>query len=170
MNHSGKTKWIYVLPALAIVAFIISAVLGKMGTLSGYIVQALGFVILGIFFLVCGLVFGKIGGKKKYDWKFMLIGIIMGGLFLLVGGKNLIMAGLDASQGTVLVEISDCNLYQTSSLRRIFHSYYLEGTYMGGEKLRFPLDKATYQQLEDEMGDSVTVICWENSKIIKQIQ
>lgn len=165
-----REKWIYMFPLLAIVAFILSTIFGKMGTLSGYIIQALGFVCLGIFFLVCGIEFGAIGeNKKRYDWKFMLIGICMGGLFLVVGGKNLTMAGMDVAEGTVLMEISDCRLYQTTSLRRLFHSYYLEGEDIGGKRQRFPLDKETYQQLDGTIGDSVEVICWEHSKIIQQI-
>lgn len=163
MKKKTKTLLVYIPLVTAAAAFILSMVFGG---LIGYVFKAAALVCLGIFFLISILRYGK--GNAGWDFKFVIAGVLLGALFLGAGGKNIVMAGIDASLGPAVIQLEEYDVYKSSSLKRIFHSYYLEGTDVYGENRRFAIDKDMYQQL-DGSRSPLTVTCWEHSGVVKQV-
>lgn len=165
-----KEKWIYIPAAAGVICLVISFFVGKMGTLAGYVLDGCTIAFWGIFFLLGGICLGSGTGKSgKRDMKFTLGGAALGCVLLFFAGSNLVKAGMDALHQPISVQVTGCTVNEHSSLRRMFHSYYLEGRTAYGETERFKIDRDTYYQYYGQSDFTVEIVCWEHSGVVKEI-
>lgn len=155
---------------IGVVCMSVSWISGDMGSLFGFICSGIFLLMLGIAFLMSAFILGKGTGKSQNrDVKFTLGMVILGCLFIFIGGKNLISAGIDSVTGPKVIYLSECSVSQTVSLRRISRSYYLEGEDPFGNERRFVIDKDTYNRYENTREFSVQLIGWEHCGVIQKI-
>lgn len=158
----------YIPVAVGLICMIAQQFVDVMGSLAGTILEGGMLLAFGVFFFLAGTIPGN--KQKKRDWKLLSGGIIMGVLLFFLGGRILINAGIDMLKGPMPVALTDCSVSATTSLRRIFHSYYLEGTDMFGNKARFHIEKELFDTYAYDTDFSLNIICWENSSVIKMVQ
>lgn len=158
-----KNKWIYVPAGLAVVCLIGTFFLDKMGTLAGYAVNGLMLLFLGIYVLALGI------DMRKSSKKTMMIGIVIGCLFLFFGGKSLVETGLDMAKGPVTVHLDECKAEEHQSVRRMYRAYYVKGSNPYGEEERYRINKETYRIFLGQREFSIDFLAWKHTGVIKEI-
>lgn len=169
MKKGIRHIFIYITFIIGILCMICNLFLKNIDALIGYALENLSIAFIGLFISICGLVYGACKRYGKRDWKLLLIGLFIGCFLLFIGGKNLVSVGLDKVQGTTTERITSCTVSNTVSLKRLFSSYYLEGTTELGKEKSLRIDRATYYNYKDEYGFQVFVSYWEHSGVVKEI-
>lgn len=162
-----KNKWICIPAAAAAVCLILSFFVNDMGTLIDYILNGCMMFFLGVCLLLTGILPSSKSGRRNK--KYMLMGILLGCVFLFWGGKSLVEAGMDTVQGSVDIQLNNCTVDEQTSIRRMYHSYYLKGITPYGENERFKIDSDTYYRYYGQRDFSVRISCWEHSGVVKEI-
>lgn len=139
------------------------------GLLYGRVMEWLGWIVMGFFLAVAGWKFRKIQKSWK-DTLFVLALLLAGGFLICCGTVGEVKAGMDAVKGPVTLELQNCRVEHTTSLRRVSSSYYLEGRTFSGEKKRFPITGKRYREFTDRGECIIQVVCWEKSSVLKEIR
>lgn len=163
-----KKNSIFVPAGIALLCLAVSLFWSGMGSLVGYALEGAGLLLLGVFFLMAGIILGT--GNKRRDIRLIAGGVILGIFLLAAGGKNLVCAGMDMAQGAAETAVSGCSVSRSMSLRRIFQSYYLEGITDSGKQVKLRIDQQTYDRYMLNRDFSVRIVYWEHSGVIREFR
>lgn len=165
-----KLKSIYLSAGITVVCLAVSFFMSDMGSLNGFIVTGLFMFMVGLTAALAGLFLGEGTGKDgKRDVKFTIGGLVLGLFFMFIGGKDIVSSVVDFSNGVKEIHLENCEVTQVKSLRRMFSSYFVEGTDEDGNDVRYSIDEATYYDYEDEYKFSLDIIGWEKSGVVQEI-